>query len=68
MAEEDKQEREKELENWLVTCTAIGLDPDVCRIVKDDGDTVLVDVLTRKKTDALRVRSVAILLCIRWAA
>ena len=67
MVEEEKQERDKELERWMVVCAAIGTECETCKMIQDAGSAVLVDVLARKKTGTLKVRSTAVLLYIRWA-
>lgn len=67
MVEEDKQERDKELERWMVVCAANGTECETCKMIQDAGSAVLVDVLARKKTGTLKVRSTAVLLYIRWA-
>ena len=67
MVEEEKQERDKELERWMVVCAAIGTECETCKMIQDEGSAMLVDVLARKKTGTLKVRSTAVLLYIRWA-
>ena len=67
IVEEEKQERDKELERWMVVCAAIGTECETCKMIQDEGSAMLVDVLARKKTGTLKVRSTAVLLYIRWA-
>ena len=67
MLEEDKQEREKEMERWLVVIRALGDESPMGRMIDEQGVGVVQDIFARKKTGTLRTRCVAVLLYIRWA-
>ena len=67
MLEEAEQEREKEIERWLVVIHALGDGPPMGHMIDEQGVKVVHDIFAKKKTGTLRTRCVAILLYIRWA-
>ena len=67
MVEEAEQEREKEIERWLVVIHALGDESPMGHMIDEQGVKVVHDIFAKKKTGTLRTRCVAILLYIRWA-
>lgn len=67
MLEEAEQEREKEIERWLVVIHALGDESPMGHMIDEQGVKVVHDIFAKKKTGTLRTRCVAILLYIRWA-
>lgn len=68
MADEDRADREKEIEKWLVIARAVGTENKMVKLMEDIGPVVLEDALAKEKIGTLKVRAVAILLYIRWAS
>ena len=67
MLEEEKEERFGEMQRWLVIAQAMGRSSPMAKMLDEHGEKVLEDILAKKKTGALRTRSVAVLLYLRWA-
>ena len=68
MADEDKMEREKEMERWLVIAGNLGSSSNIVQMLDEQGPSVIEDIMARKKTGTLKVRSASILMYIRWTA
>ena len=67
MAIEDEQDRDNEMQKWVVITNAIGEENEVVELIAKTNGAALADVLAKKKTGTLRVRSSSILLYVRWA-
>ena len=67
MQDEAKQEREKEIERWMVVIHALGDESPMGKMIDREGDRVVHDIFAKKKTGTLKTRCVAMMLYIRWA-
>ena len=67
MQDEAKQEREKEIERWMVVVHALGDESPMGKMIDCEGDRVVHDIFAKKKTGTLKTRCVAMMLYIRWA-
>ena len=67
MEDEAKQEREKEIERWMVVIHALGDESPMGKMIDEEGGRVVYDIFAKKKTGTLKTRCVAMMLYIRWA-